>query len=206
METRAECRRSAARPALRGERGIRWVSTIPAAALLVWTLILAGRENPWTFLDWLNLAFHEAGHLFLLPFGETLHFLGGTLFQLLIPLGLVVRFLMKASPFSASACFWWFGQNFLGIGFYMADARDLKLPLVGGGENDWNHLFYQWGLLGQESVGRISSFTHGLGVAVMLAAVLWMLFLALPGETRASLAGPLSRRFPLLEVLYQRGD
>ena len=36
-------------------------------------------------LDFVNLAFHEAGHLFLAPFGETLHYLGGTLGQLAVP-------------------------------------------------------------------------------------------------------------------------
>jgi len=153
-------------------------------------------------LDWINLPFHEAGHLFLLPFGETLHFLGGTLFQLLIPSGLTVYFLYKAAPFPASACLWWFGENFLGIAVYMADARELKLPLVGGGENDWNYLLYEWGLLGEDSVRMISSGTHALGVAIMMAACLWMGFLALPSDKQKFLAGRISRRFPLLQILY----
>lgn len=181
-------------------------AVIPGIVFLLVSLVLASRENPWTPLDWLNLAFHEAGHLFLLPFGETLHFLGGTLFQLLIPFGLTLRFLIRRSPFSASACLWWCGENLLGIATYMADARDLTLPLVGGGENDWNHLFYQWGLLGQDSVRRISSVTHGLGVAVMLDAAAWMLFLGLPLETRNALVEPLARRFPLLEILVFRAE
>ena len=185
---------------------IRWIRLIPAAALAVWSLALALRENPWSFLDWINLAFHEAGHLFLLPFGETLHFLGGTIFQLLIPLGLAVHFLFKASPFSASACFWWFGQNFLGIAFYMADARELKLPLVGGGENDWNHLLYEWGLLGEDSVRALSSATHGAGVAFMLVACLWMVFLALPAATQEALAGKMTQRLPWLQILYSQGE
>jgi hypothetical protein len=47
--------------------------------LLYWTLRLAsGAEAAW-ILDLVNLAFHEAGHLFLAPFGRTLHYLGGTL-------------------------------------------------------------------------------------------------------------------------------
>ena len=179
---------------------------LPAVALLAWTLTLAGRENPWTFLDWVNLAFHEAGHLFLLPFGGTLHFLGGTIFQLLVPVALTARFLLKSRAFSASVCFWWFGQNFLGIAHYMADARDLKLPLVGGGENDWNHLFYQWGLLGENAVSRISGATHGIGVGVMLAGCLWMTLLALPAPRRASLLRSLTERFPPLDSLFQQGS
>jgi|SRR5262245_12098533 len=172
------------------QEGIRWIRVGAGAILLVWSLILASRPQPWIFLDWVNLAFHEAGHLFLLPFGETLHFMGGTLFQLAIPLGAGAHLLMKKeSPFGAALCLWWFGENFLGISVYMADARELKLPLVGGGENDWNHLFYQWGLLGEDSVRRIAALTHGAGAAFMLAGCLAALFLALPVETRRSWAG-----------------
>ena len=179
---------------------------VAGTALGVWSLLLAWRDNPWSFLDWINLAFHEAGHLFLLPFGETLHFLGGTIFQLLIPLGLTLHFLYRSSPFSASACLWWFGQNFLGIATYMADARELKLPLVGGGENDWNHLLYDWGLLGEDSVRALSSATHGAGVIFMVGACLWMVFLALPPTLRESLAGPLAQRLPWLQRLYSPTD
>ena len=172
------------------EEGIRWSRLGTGAFLLAWTLFLTVREQPWILLDWVNLAFHEAGHIFLMPFGETLHFLGGTLFQLGIPLGVGAHQLLKReSPFSAALCLWWFGENFLGISVYMADARELKLPLVGGGENDWNHLFYQWGLLGEDSVRRIAALTHAAGVIVMLAGCLAALFLALPGATRRSLAG-----------------
>jgi hypothetical protein len=163
--------------------------------LLAWTLFLAARDQPWILLDWVNLAFHEAGHLFLMPFGETLHFLGGTLFQLAIPLGVGAHQLLKQeSPFGAALCAWWFGENFLPISVYMADARELKLPLVGGGENDWNHLFYQWGLLGEDSVRRIASGTHAVGVIVMLAGCLAAVFLALPPASRRHLAGWLASR------------
>jgi hypothetical protein len=196
----------ASAPAAAVAHEIHWVRLLPGTALVAWSLTLASRENPWSFLDWINLAFHEAGHLFLLPFGETLHFLGGTIFQLLIPLGLSLHFLLKTSPFSASACFWWFGQNFLGIAYYMADARELKLPLVGGGENDWNHLFYDWGLLGEDSVRSVSSATHGVGVALMGVACLWMIFLALPAALQESLAGRVTRRHPWLRIFYSQGE
>jgi hypothetical protein len=54
----------------------------------------------------------------------------------------------------------------------MADARELKLPLVGGGENDWNFIFYQWGLLSEDSVRRVSGATQGAGMLFMSAACL----------------------------------
>jgi hypothetical protein len=197
---------SSSRPVLVAADEIRWMRLVPSVALVAWTASLALRQNPWSFLDWVNLAFHEAGHLFLLPFGETLHFLGGTILQLLIPMGLTVHFLRKNSPFSASACLWWFGQNFLGIAIYMADARELKLPLVGGGENDWNHLFYEWGPLGEESVLTLSSLTHGVGVVFMAVACLWMIFLSLPAGLQESLAGRIVQRHPWLQILSSQGE
>jgi len=39
-----------------------------------------------------------------------------------------------------------------------------------------------------------------------LGAAVWMLFLALPRETRSALFEPLFRRFPLLEILVFRGE
>ena len=170
--------------------GIRWSRVGTGAFLLAWSLFLATREQPWILLDWVNLAFHEAGHILLLPFGETLHFLGGTLFQLAIPLAAGAHLLLrKESPFGATLCLWWFGENLLGVSAYMADARELKLPLVGGGENDWNHLFYEWGLLREASVRRIAALTHAAGVIAMLAGCLAALYLALPHKTRRSLLG-----------------
>ena len=185
---------------------LKWPCLACSVAMLAWTLSLARRANPWTFLDWVNLRFHEAGHLFLLPFGETLHFLGGTIFQLAIPIGVMIHFLWKRRPFSAATCFWWLGQNLLGIAVYMADARDLNLPLVGGGENDWNHLFYQWGLLGEGSVKAISATAHSLGVVLMMLACLWMAFLALPAARQASLTGELTRRLPFLPGFRSPGE
>lgn len=139
------------------------------ALLAFWTLRLSTAAMPSCFLDLVNLAFHEAGHLFLLPLGETMHFLGGTLGQLAVPAGLAGYFLIaKRQPFAAAICAWWTGENLVNISVYMADARELRLPLVGGGDHDWNNLFYTFGLLGEESVRNVSALTHHAGVVVML--------------------------------------
>ena len=125
-------------------------------------------------LDLVNLAFHEAGHLFLIPFGETAHFLGGTLGQLAVPAGLSAYSLVRRrQPFAAAVCAWWVGENLVNIAVYMADARTLQLDLVGGGEHDWNTLFYQFGLLGEDSVARVSGLTRGAGLALMAGGLVW---------------------------------
>jgi hypothetical protein len=148
-----------------------WLRGAFVAGLGWMTLRLTGAGHG-CFLDLVNLAFHEAGHLFLAPFGETLHILGGTLVQLAVPAGLAAYFLRaQRDRFAAAACVWWAGENLVHIAVYMADARDLALPLVGGGEHDWNTLFYSFGLLGQDSVAAIAGVTRALGFLVMWGAL-----------------------------------
>jgi hypothetical protein len=83
----------------------------------------------------------------------------------------------------------------------MADARALRLNLVGGGEHDWNNLFYQFNLLDERSVVTISSLTHHLGVIVMLAATVWVGCLALPKSRKEAMSNWMEERFPPLRAL-----
>jgi hypothetical protein len=101
---------------------------------------------------------------------------------------LVFWFLLReGKPFAAAVCLWWFGQNFIGIAIYMADARELALPLVGGGDHDWNELFFRFGLLAEPSVARVAAITHNVGVLVMLLGLAWVGFFVLPEATRQRL-------------------
>jgi len=158
------------------------------ALLLVtgrWTLILASGYSDRCFLDLVNLAFHEAGHVFLTPFGETMHFLGGSLGQLFVPALLIGYFLLRRPSLTGAAfCVWWLGESFVNVAYYMADARELAMPLVGGGVHDWNWIFYRFDLLDEPSVDFISGLTHGFGVIVMIIGLGWMAFFLLPGDLR----------------------
>jgi hypothetical protein len=187
------------------EGGFSWLRLPPVVLLLFWTLRFAAPDRPYGFwLDWVNLPFHEAGHLVFMPFGRTLHILGGTLGQLLVPGLLAGYFVVRMrNPYSAALCAWWFGENFVNISVYMADARDLELPLVGGGDHDWNNLFYQFGLLGEESVHRVSSLTHHAGIVLMLAATAWAAFFVLPTVRQEAIRDALSGRFPALRLLFE---
>jgi hypothetical protein len=123
------------------------------------------------FLDGVNLAFHEAGHLFLRFGGETLHFLGGTLGQLVFPAALAARFARRGEPFEAAVCTLWLGESLMNVGVYLGDAQAQALPLVGGHIHDWNWLLGRAGLLAQaESLGRL---LHVLASALVLGAWGW---------------------------------
>lgn len=179
-----------------------WLRGALVAWLGFWTIRLASGAQKGCFLDLVNLAFHEAGHLFLTPFGETTQFLGGTLGQLAVPWALVIYFLgWRRQPFAAAACAWWTGESLVNVAAYMADARDLALPLVGGGHHDWNTLFYTFGLLGQESVARVSGATRWTGAAIMIASLAWAGTLLLSGRARGRIDALIARRAPALRYL-----
>jgi hypothetical protein len=175
----------------------RWGRAALVVWLLWWTLGIVTGSVTWRFIDLANLAFHEAGHVFLSPFGSTVSFLGGTIFQLLVPLGLAVYFvLQRASPFAAACCAWWLGESLTNVAVYMADARELQLDLVGGGEHDWNELFYRFGMLSEDSVAAVSTTTRGVGILFLLIGLAWGIYFLLPESTRACLRAPVVERLP----------
>ncbi len=129
-------------------------------------------EDGFLLLDHINLPFHEAGHIFLNPLGEFIGFCGGTIFQLLIPFAIMINFWMKGETIGFAFCLFWFGENFLNIARYMADAKDMMLPLVGGGDHDWNYIFSELGVLHKDK--QIAGVTRFLGWAIMASAVGWL--------------------------------
>ncbi len=117
---------------------------------------LARLESFFSPLDWVNLAFHEGGHIIFGISGlRFVMVLGGTMMQLLLPAAAVFQFLKDGRPLSADIALVWLGENFLNIGTYAADARAQKLELVAGGVHDWTYLLETTGLLiHDEAIGR----------------------------------------------------
>jgi hypothetical protein len=132
------------------------------------------KRSSWCFLDYVNLPFHEFGHILFSPFGETLQFLGGTISQLMWPMILFVYFMKRSEPLASSFCLFWFGENFLNISKYIADARAMRLPLVGGGIHDWNFLFSKWDILRYDNT--VANVIFVLGVLIMIGAIVWAFF------------------------------
>ena len=141
------------------------------AFLAFYGLLLLRDPASWSFLDAVDLAIHETGHIVFTPLGRIMHFLGGTLFQLLVPLAFVVEFVRRGDRHAASVCLWWVAQNCWNISVYVADACAQQLPLVGGGVHDWAWLLRRWGWLSRDQ--ELSRAVHALGVVVFLASVAW---------------------------------
>ncbi|HUK55014.1 MAG TPA: hypothetical protein VL099_17130 [Candidatus Binatia bacterium] len=151
---------------------------LAAYALFLW---YAARDTEgFLFIDHANLVFHEAGHMFFSWFGHTLMILGGTLGELIVPLCVGIYFYLRRETAGVAFASFWFFENFLYIGTYMADARAEALPLVGVGDtvdHDWNILFSQWGVLLQDT--RIGGTTRWLGGCGMLATMAWLVWMHL---------------------------
>jgi hypothetical protein len=148
-------------------------------ALYGWQCLLTPGEYRW--LDSLDLAIHETGHLLFAFAGDTLTLLGGTLLQLLIPLAFVLTLWRRGDRHGATVPLWWAGQNCWNISVYIKDARVQALPLVGGGEHDWALLLEQWGWLERDQA--LGGAVYLVGVALYATAVVggWLM-LVQPAE------------------------
>ena len=144
-----------------------------AIGLAVFLALLIASERGFVFgLDHANLLFHEAGHPFVGIFNSRLETYGGTMGQLTFPVVLAISFWRKGQAISFAASVIWFFENWLNIARYMADARALELPLLGGGDHDWNTIFTRWNVLQHDT--DIARWVNGIGWTGMGLAALWV--------------------------------
>jgi hypothetical protein len=124
---------------------------------------------------------HEFGHLFFgLSGNEWLTVAGGSLMQLLVPIGAAAIMRYYRDWFGVSACGLWLASSFGDLAPYIADARAMDLDLVSfsedGAGHDWNYLLGKAGLLFQDQT--LARFDRFVGVMVLLASValaIWLL-------------------------------
>ncbi|HEX6048454.1 MAG TPA: hypothetical protein VFZ21_04275 [Gemmatimonadaceae bacterium] len=148
-----------------------WLRGAFLAFLALYAAARVRNPEHWDPLDDLNLAVHEAGHLVFSGFGETMTILGGSLFQVLVPVVFVGYFLRTRQRYAAAATLSWVGVNLLNVSRYIGDARAQELPLLGG-ENtihDWWYLLINWDLLPRDLA--IARWVHFFGVVAFLASV-----------------------------------
>jgi len=127
-------------------------------------------------LDHTNLLFHEAGHPVVGLLSNRLEPYGGTIGQLVFPCVLAVSFWRKAEPLGVACAAVWFSENLFNIARYMADARSMALPLVGGGDHDWNTILSSWNLLRFDA--RIAGGLRVCGWVGIAVACGWVVYLA----------------------------
>ena len=133
-------------------------------ALALWLTVPAVLHQPHFYLlDNVNLIFHEAGHVLLSWGGHKLMLLGGSLFQVLMPLACMAAFLLRRDRYAAGLMLLWGAESMANVSAYIADAPTRNLDLITGDPDthDW------WQLL-NDNLGAAA----GLSRLVLSAAII----------------------------------
>lgn len=148
-----------------------WWSSLALLPLCVYFSVSYG---DYTFMDAIDLAVHETGHLVFAMFGEFIRMAGGSLFQLLVPAAIVFFQVRWSNAVGTQLGLIWLGQSFLNVSVYAADARARALPLVGGSNviHDWHYLLGRTGFLAFDT-------EIGIGLALM-GFLLFLVSLSVP--------------------------
>ena len=152
------------------------------AGLVIYGVKLAMMDIPsWQMASSLihlpMVPFHEFGHILFRPFGEFMHLLGGSLFQVALPLILGGVFLAKnRDPFAAAVMLWWAAVAVMDVAPYIYDAQVPQHVLLTGrtgdtGAHDFIDVLGDLGLLARaQAVGYV---VHRFGVAMLIASFVW---------------------------------
>jgi hypothetical protein len=148
----------------------------------IWGMRLAAADyrgdEPWgSFMHNILLPIHEAGHVFCMPFGEFITILGGSLFQVALPLAIGLAFLVRQrDAFGAAICLWWAGASLVDLAPYIWDALEPRLIMLGGhtgedGPHDWIYLLDRLGARGHAHGWGVTA--HHFGTLMMIAGIAW---------------------------------
>jgi hypothetical protein len=118
-------------------------------------------------LDWVNLFVHEAGHFFFRILGQWMYILGGSLFQVLIPLALAfVTWRQNIGQLVYPG--FWMGESMVNVSVYIKDAPFKHLKLIGRGLiHDWNWLLSD----NLDLADPLGWTVYGLGILTCAASI-----------------------------------
>lgn len=123
------------------------------------------------------LIVHEAGHTLMGFFGNrTLTILGGSLYEILLPVIILSYFLTTKAINATQLGFYLAGSAWVSVAFYAADAGGRQLPLIGnlGNEShDWGNLLTSWNLLHYDSAVGIALALVGAACYLAALSVPW---------------------------------
>jgi hypothetical protein len=150
---------------------------LPSLIILPVAVYLILNRGHYTWIDNADLVIHEAGHVFFMFFGEFIHFAGGTLMQILLPLLIAWYFFRNMYRTGLQVSLLWLGQNFINISVYAADARSRVLPLLGGNKagHDWHYMLGRLNLL--EYDHTIGYVFWGISILIFITALLMPLLI-----------------------------
>ena len=143
-----------------------------AGLVAVYGVMCAASPGTYRFLDYVNLVFHEAGHVFFGFLGEFIGILGGSLMQVLVPAIAVGHFVWQGYLYSAAIALFWVGQSLFNVSVYVKDARARVLPLLGDdiSAHDWHNILGRLGLLRWDQA--IGNLIYGMGLVALVVSVI----------------------------------
>ena len=161
-----------------------WIPRALLLLILVYIEVLKIRDpTRWTIFYGITLGFHEMGHL---AFGWAPQFIAvlmGSVFQIAVPIAVIVVFYRQPDYFGMSVGGFWLSYSLYELSAYVGDARSQDLPLVGFAtqedlEHDWHYLLGKLHMLPADHVFafllRVAAFGAG---AASLAFAVWLLML-----------------------------
>lgn len=138
-----------------------------------WTLL----RDPlaWVLIDGLNLGIHELGHYAFYWLGEFASVIGGSLLEVIAPIGAAIMFYRQRDYFAIAVASCWLGTALFDVGSYAGDARARELPLVSptssDPEHDWFYILRRLDLL--EHDHAIMSLFHSTGATALVGGLLF---------------------------------
>lgn len=125
-------------------------------------------------MDTINLFIHEAGHLFMKPFGQVIYVLGGSLVQVILPVALLVVTWMQRGQQAPYPAFW-AGESMINVSVYIADAPERKLKLIAPGlKHDWYWLLSD----NLEAAEPLAVIVYAVGMLLCVGAFVAFMFFA----------------------------
>ncbi len=151
-------------------RGIGLVILLVLAVMIIARGLTPAGGGVLAFVHLIDLVFHEAGHVIFGFFGRFLGVLGGSLNQVLIPALCTGYFLWHGQTAAAAVTLFWTGESLADVAIYVADGREMALPLLAEGlTHDWNWILSELSLRNQAlPLGRA---VFAVAVLVLMAAI-----------------------------------
>ncbi len=147
----------------------RYVAGVVACAVIGYFPYVQQRRVP--LLGGVDLGFHELGHMLTYVFPDVITAIMGSVFQVLIPLGLAAYFgLRRRDLLAAGLCLAWAGASAADVSVYIADGPFQRLPLIGG-SHDWAFLLGPAAFDNMDGAAAIAGAVKVLGGLLVLAGI-----------------------------------
>lgn len=167
----------------RGLLSEKWIGPLVAlvfSAVIGWFAFVSRQPVP--FLDWFDLAVHEASHMLAAPLPRLGMFMAGSVGQVVFPLAMAWYFGIHRREYGAgSFCLAWAGTSAWDVSVYIADAPIQALPLVGGGQHDWAFILGPRGFDATASAASIARAVDVVGAMAVIAGMFIAAWFAVEG-------------------------